>query len=128
VGIESTVVSVIGSPPLLLRPGMITVAQIEAEVGVLGEATTSSGVAHPSPGLHPKHYSPRTPVLIAGRDAVPADARLAHLDAATLPAAELYATLHRLDDEGYDAILVNLPPDTPEWAAVRDRLTRAAER
>ncbi len=128
VGIESTVVSVTGGRPVLLRPGMITAAQIEAEVGALGDAKSSSGAAHLSPGLHPKHYSPRTPVLIAGRDAVPAGARVVHLDAATLPAAELYATLHRLDDEGYDAILVNLPPDTPEWAAVRDRLTRAAER
>ncbi len=128
VGIESTVVSVTGDRPVQLRPGVITAAQIEAVVGALGEAPASPGVAHLSPGLHPKHYSPRTPVLIAGRDDVPPGARLAHLDAAALPAAELYATLHRLDDEGYDAILVTLPPDTPEWAAVRDRLTRAAER
>ncbi len=129
VGIESTVVSVTGGRPALLRPGVITAAQIEAVAGALGEAPASpGGVAHRSPGLHPKHYSPRTPVLIAGRDDVPPGARLAHLDAAALPAAELYATLHRLDDEGYDAILVTLPPDTPEWAAVRDRLTRAAER
>lgn len=128
VGIESTVVSVTGARPVLLRPGMITAAQIEAVVGALGEAAPSSVAGHISPGLHPKHYSPRTPVLIAGRDDVSPGARLAHLDAAALPAAELYATLHRLDEEGYDAILVTLPPDTPEWAAVRDRLTRAAER
>ncbi len=129
VGIESTVVSVTGDRPVQLRPGVITAAQIEAVAGALGEAPASpGGVAHLSPGLHPKHYSPRTPVLIAGRDDVSPGARLAHLDAAALPAAELYATLHRLDDEGYDAILVTLPPDTPEWAAVRDRLTRAAER
>ena len=32
------------------------------------------------------------------------------------------------DDQGYDAIVVELPPDTPEWAAVRDRLTRASFR
>jgi L-threonylcarbamoyladenylate synthase len=127
VGIESTVVSVAGARPVLLRPGMISAAQIEAVVGPLGELPMA-GSAHLSPGLHPKHYSPRTPLLIAGRDAAaaPAGARVAHLDAAALPAAELYATLHRLDDEGYDAIVVTLPPDTPEWAAVRDRLTRAA--
>jgi L-threonylcarbamoyladenylate synthase len=126
VGIESTVVSVIGARPVLLRPGMISAAQIEAVVGPLGELP-AAGAAHLSPGLHPKHYSPRTPLFIAGHDA-PAGARVAHVDAAALPAAELYATLHRLDDEGYDAIVVELPPDTPEWAAVRDRLTRAAAR
>ena len=34
--------------------------------------------------------------------------------------------LHQLDTEGYDAILVELPSDQPHWAAVRDRLLRAA--
>ena len=38
----------------------------------------------------------------------------------------LYATLHRLDSEGYDWIAVEMPPDTAEWAGVRDRLTRAS--
>jgi L-threonylcarbamoyladenylate synthase len=38
----------------------------------------------------------------------------------------LYATLHELDREHYDWIAVELPPDTPEWAGIRDRLTRAA--
>jgi L-threonylcarbamoyladenylate synthase len=34
--------------------------------------------------------------------------------------------LHELDGEGFDRLVVEMPPDTPEWAAVRDRLTRAA--
>ena len=41
-------------------------------------------------------------------------------------AALLYEMLHRLDRANLDLILVERPPDTPEWAAVRDRLTRAA--
>jgi L-threonylcarbamoyladenylate synthase len=41
-------------------------------------------------------------------------------------AATLYATLHDLDDGRYDRIAIVLPPDTPAWAAVRDRLRRAA--
>jgi L-threonylcarbamoyladenylate synthase len=41
-------------------------------------------------------------------------------------AAELYAALHEIDREGWDRVVVEMPPDTPEWAAVRDRLTRAA--
>jgi L-threonylcarbamoyladenylate synthase len=41
-------------------------------------------------------------------------------------AAALYAELHRLDEQGLDWIAVECPPDTPEWAGVRDRLTRAA--
>lgn len=37
----------------------------------------------------------------------------------------LYATLRRLDEQGVATILIELPPDADEWAAIRDRLTRA---
>jgi L-threonylcarbamoyladenylate synthase len=38
----------------------------------------------------------------------------------------LYASLRRLDEAGCDAILVEKPPPVPEWAAINDRLSRAA--
>ncbi|HXF65220.1 MAG TPA: Sua5 family C-terminal domain-containing protein, partial [Burkholderiales bacterium] len=38
----------------------------------------------------------------------------------------LYANLRRLDEAGCDAIVVEKPPHEPEWAAVNDRLARAA--
>jgi L-threonylcarbamoyladenylate synthase len=41
-------------------------------------------------------------------------------------AAQLYAVLHQLDDAGLDRLVVSLPPDTEAWAAIRDRLRRAA--
>jgi len=41
-------------------------------------------------------------------------------------AAELYSALHKFDRQGLDWIAVELPPDVPEWAAIRDRLVRAA--
>ncbi len=37
-------------------------------------------------------------------------------------AADLYTTLHQLDNEDWDRIVIEMPPDTPEWAAIRDRL------
>jgi L-threonylcarbamoyladenylate synthase len=40
-------------------------------------------------------------------------------------ARRLYDVLHRFDDMAPDLILVLMPPDTPEWAAIRDRLERA---
>jgi L-threonylcarbamoyladenylate synthase len=43
-------------------------------------------------------------------------------------AAMLYAALHRLDAQDLDWIAVERPPDTPEWAGILDRLTRAAAR
>jgi hypothetical protein len=38
----------------------------------------------------------------------------------------LYATVRACDDGGHDRLPVELPPDVPNWLAVRDRLSRAA--
>jgi L-threonylcarbamoyladenylate synthase len=40
-------------------------------------------------------------------------------------AQKLYAALRELDTAGCEAILIEAPPDAPEWAAVCDRLRRA---
>ena len=37
----------------------------------------------------------------------------------------LYAVLRLLDQGGYQQILIEMPPDTPEWMAVRDRISKA---
>ncbi|HXI44368.1 MAG TPA: L-threonylcarbamoyladenylate synthase [Bryobacteraceae bacterium] len=137
VGIESTVLSLAGGIPRLLRPGMISVEQIEALIGKVEIATAAAEGAHPAPGMHPRHYSPRTRLVLD----LPATGRGAYLwltrpapatrsvqmpaDPASYAAA-LYETLHRLDDEEFDWIAVELPPDEPAWAGIRDRLRRAA--
>jgi L-threonylcarbamoyladenylate synthase len=41
-------------------------------------------------------------------------------------AAQIYGRLHELDHNGLDWVAVELPPETRDWAAIRDRLTRAA--
>ena len=53
VGIESTVVAIEDGKLKLLRPGMISLGEIE-------QAAAQAGAAHPAPGMHEKHYSPRT--------------------------------------------------------------------
>ena len=137
VGIESTVLSLASPQPTLLRPGMISAEQIEAVIGKIEIAGAPSDGAHASPGMHPKHYSPRTPLVLH----LPATGRGAYLwrtrraDSARsiqMPAdparygAALYETLHGVDDEGFDWIAVEPPPDAPEWAGIVDRLTRAS--
>src|SRR4051812_14130711 len=64
VGIESTVLSLVGPRAVLLRPGAVTRAQIEEVIGPLGDADEAPEGAHPSPGMHPRHYSPRTRTLL----------------------------------------------------------------
>lgn len=136
VGIESTVLSLAADRPLLLRPGMITREEIEAVTGpVQVSASAAPGAAHPAPGMHARHYSPRTPLLLVRHRALPQQGRGVYLcHGETMPAqprdyaAALYATLHRCDEQGYDWIAVEEPPDLPEWEAIRDRLRRAASR
>jgi L-threonylcarbamoyladenylate synthase len=139
-GLESTVVDVTGPVVRLLRPGLVTVAQLEAVVGrvevVTGEP--AAGQALPSPGLLAKHYAPRTALEVAETSDEAAFLtnlyQTAGLRVATLPlgddptaaAARLYADLHALDAGDFDRIIVPLPPDEDEWRAVRDRLQRAA--
>ena len=124
VGIESTVVSLAGPSPKILRPGMISQTEIENTIGPvqLGEGAES-------PGQHPRHYSPRTRIVLGES---PLEGRGQRLSLARMPrdassyAERLYRLLHELDQQGYDWISIELPPDTPQWAGIRDRLTRAA--
>ena len=91
-----------------------------------------------------RHYSPRTP-LVLSEDPDTEHRRLKDMGLRVISvgfdliyeyrfipndpegyASDLYATLHALDAEGWDRIVIELPPDAPEWAGVRDRLLRAA--
>jgi len=135
VGIESTVLSLAGEDPLLLRPGMIALPEIEALIGPVRIAQGTPAGGHASPGMHAQHYRPCTPlVLLAAGDAPPAGRGEWLRAGREMPAepvayaARLYAELHRLDAQGLDWIAVERPPDTPGWAGVLDRLTRAAMR
>ncbi len=68
VGVESTVISLIGDVPELLRPGSITLAQLKSVLGkvkvspaILSAVNTNEKVN--SPGLKHKHYSPKTKLI-----------------------------------------------------------------
>lgn len=135
-GIESTVVDATGEFPRVLRPGLITVPMLESVCGRVEIGAKDEGVSR-SPGQMAKHYSPRTPMRLvapenAGRELALCNRRGERAVLWKLPltpdrtAEVLYERLHNLDARGADVILVTTPPDTLEWAAVRDRLTRAA--
>ena len=129
VGIESTVVAVEDSGVRLLRPGMIAFPEIERAAAPAG--------AHPAPGMHARHYSPRTPMTLSAepdprgayvwiaRPVAAARTIQMPLDAPAY-ATRIYGVLHELDAEGWPSITVEPPPDTIEWAAILDRLRRAA--
>jgi len=141
VGIESTVLSLAGPEAVLLRPGMISQAQIEEVIGPVHVFPAARPeAAHASPGMHRKHYSPRTPLVMV-TDGVLPEGRVAYLWFQTpalaaggcqMPlephayAARLYRVLHELDSQGFDCIAVERPPLGMMWAGITDRLERAA--
>ena len=152
VGIESTIIDCTRGAPVLLRPGHITRVQIEAACGrpVLDKEAVAQAAPRAS-GTLESHYAPRAKVrLMAAQDidaklqalgphannlgvwsAVRPDAGAGVLWRAQPSSAEqaahnLFSVLRELDARGVQQIWVELPPDTPEWEGVRDRLQRAA--
>jgi L-threonylcarbamoyladenylate synthase len=134
VGIESTVLSLVGAPTLL-RPGVIPLPEIEALIGPVRMAADPAQGPHESPGMHARHYRPAAPLYLLGPGEAPPTGDGAWLRIGReMPAdprgyaAALYEMLHRLDERRPAWIAVERPPDTPEWAGVLDRLRRAATR
>lgn len=153
VGLESTIISLAGDRPLLLRPGSIMLPEL---CEVLGQEVALPGQPDPSlraPGCHASHYAPLTPASVVSRQDLPAVLRhsgdagqrvavvcLAEaVSAVCMPALcvvlpgdptgygqALYASLRRIDAAGLDGILIEAPPDSEPWRAVRDRIRRAA--
>jgi L-threonylcarbamoyladenylate synthase len=131
VGIESTVLSLAGPGAVLLRPGMLMRAEIEEVIGPIQVFSAATAATHPSPGLHQRHYSPKTPLILVEGAKVPSSGRGIYLRMPEDPrayAAVLYERLHEADAEGWDWIAIERLPGGEEWAAIRDRLERAAAR
>lgn len=143
IGIESTIVDCSCGGFAVLRPGRISLQEIE-DILAAKSAPARSFVRH-SGGLE-RHYAPRTPArLVPTHQLDKAIAQLGDKVAVlafsrpdervdywirmsrdpALYARKLYAALRELDAAGCERILVEAPPEAPEWAAVRDRLRRA---
>ena len=156
VGIESTIVDCSRGAPIVLRPGQISTADLNAALVPLGwplqDAASAQQAAPKASGTLEAHYAPRAKVrlmdaamLQTALDVLGADAQgIATYSRSILrtPAAavirrhmppdaaaaahELFAVLRALDALGVALIWVESPPDTPDWDGVRDRLQRAA--
>ncbi|EHR73077.1 Sua5/YciO/YrdC/YwlC family protein [Burkholderiales bacterium JOSHI_001] len=151
VGIESSIVDCTREPPVLLRPGRITRADLERVLGApLGERDGHSPRAS---GTLASHYAPRAPLRLMGAtelqqalQALPRGGQglavysrsLAVPSAVALQrrmpgdareaAHELFSVLRGFDDQGAQLIWVEQPPDEAAWDGVADRLRRAATR
>ena len=150
VGIESSIVDCSRGHPVLLRPGVLTRARIEAAAG---EPLLEPGAHAPrAPGTLAAHYAPTaklrlmsTPMLVTALQMLAQESLslavysrslalnvASHVRHRRMPADpeqaahELFTVLRELDAEGVQLLWVELPPPGPEWDGVRDRLQRAA--
>lgn len=155
VGIESSIVDCTRGRPVLLRPGVLTHAQIEAACGErLWRPEEMQEAAPRASGTLASHYAPQAKVRVMDtvslREAVDArhGAGAAALVAvwsrealaltgphwlhrpmpadARAAARVLFAVLRDFDAQGAHQIWIEQPPAAPEWDGVRDRLQRAA--
>lgn len=156
VGVESSIIDLSGERPRLLRPGGVPRGMLEEVLGVnlLPVGAGPAGDAPPAPrvpGSLPGHYAPASPLfLVDGNDieerlgsagsAVTVLARRSRPRSSAmsegswhempLDAREygrrLYSALRDADELGRP-ILVEAPPEEPEWEAIIDRLRRAGE-
>ncbi|HEU4517053.1 MAG TPA: L-threonylcarbamoyladenylate synthase [Steroidobacteraceae bacterium] len=150
VGLESTIVACLDGRVTLLRPGSVSRSQVADVVGSVSDA----GIDAPrAPGSDRAHYAPATPlavvpasglraavdaalaeggrVAVLARSAQAGDERVSFRRMPESPAAyarALYAALRALDASGAARIVVEAVPEGEAWAAVADRLGRAAAR
>lgn len=145
VGLESTIIDLSRTAPVLLRPGGVRLEQIEEALGAAIQV--SPNIARPTQideqaprvsGSLAAHYAPLTPTRLVSSEqfAVLMNAPAAHLghvvglalegDPQTYGAA-LYARLRALDQRGAREIWIEHPPADPAWLAVLDRLQRATQ-
>jgi L-threonylcarbamoyladenylate synthase len=150
VGIESTIVDFSQEQPRILRPGKLTVDQLNAVAGVrIAPFGERANVAVPRvSGALEAHYAPRTPLRrvatsdlnaplppgqragVIARHAAPA-AAVDGIVWRQLPASasgfahELYAEMRALDQLGLSEIRIETLPLDAIWEAVNDRIGRA---
>ena len=156
VGVESTVISLVGETPRLLRPGAITVEQLReilpnivVDKAVLAEPKSNETVA--SPGMKYKHYAPATDIyLVEGDSEAFVNFVNEKSDSAALcfgeeyneikihkivyGAAEdestlaknIFSVLRDVDSLGVKSVYVHAPSKNGVGLAVYNRLIRAA--
>lgn len=159
VGLESTIIDLSqdgNDQPVILRPGIITIADIEnvLHTAVLKPDGHTRRSSVRAPGMHAVHYAPRTKVLLVEPEKLnklvqeyssnnKSFAVLARNDIkhnpygpnnlyVTMPKGAreyghlLYSTLRSVDHHGCECILVEMVPDEAPWSAIRDRLMKAS--
>jgi L-threonylcarbamoyladenylate synthase len=148
VGVESTIVSFLEEEPRLLRPGGVSLEEIESIIGKVEISQSEEGKPS-APGMFPSHYAPRTPIILnwdtedldlledkkIGFSAFQEpknDLKFQSMEVLSKKgdlreaAANLFAAIRRLDRLNLDFILAETIPEIGLGRAIMDRLRRAS--
>ena len=149
VGLESTIISFAEGTPRLLRPGGLPLEEIESIIGKV-EVDSIEEEKPSSPGRLPRHYAPRTPVVIGRWEKNFTSNQSKKVGLLSFQernlsfpfhhvevlsprgdlreaAANLFAAIRRLDALSLDLILAEAVPETGLGRAIMDRLRRASK-
>jgi L-threonylcarbamoyladenylate synthase len=134
VGLESTILDCRSDTPKVLRPGGISRQQLSSVLNA--EVELDAGSERVSPGRYPRHYAPRSRVILVERLAAnqpgltfAVASQATQIQMPSDPAAygnSLFQAFHQLDQMELPEIFVERPPRALEWEAVWDRLQKAA--
>jgi L-threonylcarbamoyladenylate synthase len=145
-GIESTVISLLGEIPILLRPGTISKEQIEQVLGCSVESAPKDQGPFLSPGIKYRHYSPKASIKIFQTfkevqqylnlypnpmhrmflSLHPPHSFVHGIDPFILSAREFYSLLRFADQKKYQEILILCDEELQMQIALMNRLLRAA--
>ncbi len=144
VGVESTIIKVVGDHIYLLRPGGLAPEKIEKRTGIKLERVDQRAAIE-APGMLKSHYAPNAFVRLDAKDVKNGEALLAFGKQQTLNARSAVATLNlseegnleeaasnlfhylkELDRKDVKCIAVEPIPFTGLGEAINDRLQRAA--
>jgi L-threonylcarbamoyladenylate synthase len=147
VGIESTILQIDGGRVTLLRPGGISLEEIESLIGDVHLPQVTDAEKPTAPGMLASHYSPRTPLILVNEipnsgdwsrtgllalheqnifSSFSAVEVLSPTGDLVVAASRFFQALHRLDSAGLDKIIALRFPDKGLGRALNDRLQRAA--
>lgn len=142
IGIESTIVRVEPDCVTLLRPGILGAKEIENAISF--PVRLNDKAVWDAPGGLKRHYAPKIPAQLISKleiQNLPKNVALLYFSQMTLPklifslrlpdqplgyARQLYAALRQAEASKASRIAIEMPPDLPNWSALRDRLIRAA--
>ncbi|GGD18699.1 L-threonylcarbamoyladenylate synthase [Hyunsoonleella pacifica] len=148
-GIESTIVGFENDEPILYRLGSIALEDIEAIVGKVPVKNKKENKPN-APGMLHKHYAPKTKTVLSNNiikhvekyigkrigvlsfrskienDGITSQIILSQTGDLSEAASNLYNSLHKLDNQKLDIIIVETLPDIGLGKSVNDRLQRAA--